>query len=85
MLKVDKITLDNMEAGYPGIYADVLRFENALLPSCHHCGSDDTADVQCGLIGRTMSIACATTKFKLLPNGPKPGRYFCNSCREFFN
>ncbi len=26
-----------------------------------------------------------STKFKLIANGPKPGKYFCNTCSEFFN
>ncbi len=84
MLKIDKETLDHMEKNYPGIGEAVLRFEQAALPACSHCGSENTADVQCGTIGRTISIAAATTKFKLIPNGPKPGGYFCNACSEFF-
>jgi len=56
-----------------------------VLPQCPRCGSKDTADVQCGIIGRTINIAAATTRFKLIPNGPAPGKYFCNACDEFFD
>lgn len=55
------------------------------LPPCPDCGSEDTASVQIGVIQRTMNIAAATTKFKLIPNGPKPGPYFCNACDRFFS
>ena len=84
MLKVDKETLDQIEARHPGIIKQILRFEEAELPACAHCGSEDTADVQCGIIGRTIDIAAATTKIKLIPNPPKPGAYFCNACNEYF-
>ena len=84
MLKVDDETLDKMEAQHPGILEQLSRFENAQLPACALCGSDDTADVQVGIIGRTIYLAGATTKFKLIPNCPKPGTYFCNACGEYF-
>lgn len=85
MLKIDKETLDHMEKGSPGIGETILRFDEATLPVCSGCGSENTADVQCGIVGRTANIAAATTKFKLIANGPKPGKYFCNVCNEFFN
>ena len=85
MLKVDKETLDRMETGYPGIVETILEFEQAPLPACSRCRSEDTADVQCGIVGRTINIAAATTKFKLIANGPKPGNHFCNTCNELFN
>jgi len=85
MLKIDKQTLDHIEIQYRGIRETILQFEEAKLPACRRCRSEDTADVQCGIIGRTINIAAATTKFKLFANGPKPGRYFCNACNEFFN
>ncbi len=75
----------SLEEAYPGIRRDVMVFENADLPNCSKCGSSDTADVQIGVVGRTMLLCSATTKFKLIPNGPRPGRYFCNSCKTFFN
>jgi len=85
MLTVDKKTLSQMERQRPGIKETILRFENAELPACPSCGSENTADVQIGIMGRTIYIASASTKVKLIPNSPKPGKYFCNVCKEFFN
>lgn len=85
MLKADKQRLSHMEAQYPGIEKQVRYFEQAKLPSCPRCASPDTAAVQVGIIGRTINIAGATTKFRLIPNGPKPGRYFCNACERYFD
>jgi hypothetical protein len=84
MLKVDQDTLAHMESQYPGIQEQIRRFDEAELPACPRCRSDSTADVQCGMIGRTINIATATTKIKLIPNGPGPGKFFCNACGEFF-
>ena len=85
MLKIDKEALDRMEEQHPGIGETILFYEEYPLPVCSRCGSEDTAKVGCGIIGRTIYIAAATTKFKLIPNDPKPGAYFCNTCNEFFN
>lgn len=85
MIKIPKSVLKQMERQHPGIMDQIMRFENADLPSCSHCASTDTADVQVGIIGRTIYIGTATTKFHLIPNGPRPGRYFCNHCRKFFD
>lgn len=86
MLKIDKERLDHMEKQYPGIVEQILFREEATLPVCSRYGSENTAKVACGIIGRTIYIAAATTKFKLIPNGPKPGAYyFCNTCNEFFD
>jgi len=85
MLKIDKKELDQMEKQYPGIRKTILCFDKAVLPVCSRCGSEDTAVVQCGIIGRTIYIAGATTKFKLIPNGTNQGKYFCNKCEKFFN
>ena len=84
MLKVNEETLQKMEEQHPGIRENIRSFEQATLPACTRCGSSDTADVQIGVIGRTIYIATATTRFKLIPNGPKPGSYFCNACAAFF-
>ena len=70
MLKADKERLEWMEKNYPGIKKQINHFEKAKLPRCSHCKSRRTADVQVGIIGRTIYIAGATTKFKLIPNGP---------------
>lgn len=85
MIRVTEWELDYLEARRPGVKELILRFENAVLPPCPHCGSAHTADVQVGVIGLTISIACATTKFKLLPNHPVPGPYFCNDCQRYFD
>ncbi len=85
MLKIDKKELDQVEEDHPGIGKTIFYFEEATLPVCSHCGSANTADVGCGIIGRTINIAAATTKFKLIATGPAPGKSFCNTCSEFFN
>ncbi len=85
MLTVDEPTLSELEATYPGIRNSILAFESAALPACSHCRSSNTADVQVGVIGRTINIAAATTKVKLISNGPKFGKYFCNCCEKFFD
>jgi len=84
MLKLNQNHLDDMERQHKGILEQIMRFENAELPPCLHCGSEDTADVQVGIIGRTIYISAATSKFSLIPNGPRPGRYRCNSCKKYF-
>ena len=84
MLKADNDYLKKVERLYPGIKDQIEHFENAKLPTCKFCGSADTASTQVGLIGRTIHIAGATTKCHLRPNG-KPGNYFCNKCRQYFN
>jgi len=84
MLKVNKETLDHMESQHEGIIEQIMRFENAVLPSCPHCQSENTADVQVGVVGRTIYILSATTKFRLIPNGPKPGKYYCHDCGKYF-
>jgi hypothetical protein len=85
MLKVDQSTLEGMETKFPGIVEDIQDFESTDLPSCPKCGTYDTAQVECGLIGRTINIITATTKMKLIPNGPKPGDFFCHPCGSFFS
>ncbi|QDS99061.1 hypothetical protein [Adhaeretor mobilis] len=83
MLKVSEEELDAFEQDYQGVKKMILGFESASLPSCANCGSEDTASVQVGIIGRTTRIAAATTKVHLRSNG-RPGDFFCNSCREYF-
>lgn len=84
MLTADNEALDRMEAQHPGIREFIRRSEEKSLPACPRCGSANTADVGCGVIGRTITIAAASTTLKLIPNGPKPGMYFCNGCDESF-
>jgi hypothetical protein len=84
MLKVNQKYLDDLEREYPGIRETILEFENEEIPACPHCGSDNTASVQVGVVGRTMALVRATTKVSLVGNGPRPGKYFCNKCRKHF-
>lgn len=85
MLIYSEEDLDRLERNYPGIKEQIMRFENADLPACKYCGSEDTADVQIGVIGRTITINGATTKIHLTLNGPKKGSYFCNQCKKYFD
>jgi hypothetical protein len=76
----------NIEQTYPGVTEQISRFEEAKLPSCPHCGSDYTARVQVGIIGRAITIAASTRKVKLVPNvKDRLGQFFCNECKKFFN
>ena len=70
------------EQVYQDIYARFMRKE---VPPCTQCGSRSTASVQVGIIGLTIRLAATCRKFKLLANGPIPGKWFCNSCQKFFN
>ena len=86
MLQANQKTLDDMERRYPGIVASIMAFENLELPPCPHCASDNTAEVQVGMMGRTIYIVGATTKAKLVSNVVnKLGEYFCNECKKFFD
>ncbi len=84
MLTVPVEVLDSLDQTYPGIKKQILAFDAADLPPCESCGSPDTADIQCGLVGRSINISGCTTKVKLLPNGPGAGYFWCNGCESFF-
>ena len=84
MIKVSESEIKHMEKQHPGITDQIWDFENTELPPCPVCGSTDTASVQVGVIGRTIYLAMATTKFKLYPNGNGKGIYFCNTCQVQF-
>lgn len=84
MLKIGKELIRDMEIKYPGISKTIRFYDKAKLPACPYCHSHDTAKVGCGIIGRTVHLALATTKFRLVANNP-PGKYFCNACNDFFN
>jgi hypothetical protein len=83
MLKMDQEALDYVEVQYPGIGTSIRNREEATLPVCTLCGSEYTAKVGVGIGGHSINLAAATTKFKLIPNCPKPGTYFCNACNKF--
>ena len=84
MLKVNDPTIAHLESRYPGISEQIRSFEDARLPACTVCGSANTARVICGVIGRTMHIVLATTKAKLIANGPAAGAHFCHACKKSF-
>jgi hypothetical protein len=83
MIKVDQATLDYMESQHAGIIEQIRRWDAMEIPPCTHCGSTDTADVQVGVIGRTICLTAATSRLHLIANGPKPGTHFCNQCRKY--
>ena len=84
MPKFDEKTLEQLESQYPGIREQIARHDSVEIPACPHCGSDDTAIVHVGMVGRSIQIAGATTKFALVPNSPAPGTYRCNACKGYF-
>lgn len=68
------------------VYKEKLReFTRMEVPPCTHCGKGDTASVQAGVIWITIRLAATCRKFKLIPNGPKPGQWFCHACQRFFD
>ena len=85
MLRVPQEALEQFEEKYDGIILQIMRYEYAELPSCPHCGSANTAQVGIGIIGRSVYISAATTKYCIIANGPKPGEYFCSDCRKFYD
>lgn len=84
VLKVDEAAMKRIEKLHPGIREDIDSYESLNLPPCPSCGSADTAAVSAGIVGRSIHVAVATTKIRLLPN-PVPEDYFCNRCREYFD
>ena len=67
---------------YQEIYARFMRME---VPPCGQGGTSNTALVQGGIIWITIRLASTCSKFKLIPNAPKPGDWFCNTCQKFFD
>ena len=88
MLRYSEKQLQRVEANYPGVRESIEHYEAMDIPVCPNCSSHDTALIQVGLIGRTMTIAGGTTKFKLIPNRSEPKwkrKYFCRACEETFD
>ncbi len=83
MLKVDQGWLDRAEKLYPGIRGSIDYYERLDLPPCPACGSDNTAAVSAGVIGRSIHVLCATTKIRLLPS-MVPHDYYCRACELYF-
>jgi hypothetical protein len=67
---------------YEEIYA---RFTQMEVPPCLQCGTSNTASVQVGIVWITIWMASTCPKFRLIPNGPKPGEWFCNTCQKYFD
>lgn len=84
MLKVSEEWLRRAETDRPGIRDTIEFYEAQLLPACPHCASTHSARVSSGIVGRSMTVAAATTKIHLRPNG-RPGAYYCNDCRTYFD
>jgi len=84
-LKIDAPTLAKMEQQFSR-YRRIKKFyEEMALPQCHRCSSEDTAIVGTGLVGRSIYVAAATNKLKLIPNDLRQGKYFCHSCEGYFD
>jgi len=76
----------DIEETYPGVTKQIENFEKSEIPPCPHCGSDDTAIVRAGIIGRSITVAASTRKMKLVPNKTKEmGTYFCHNCEKYFD
>lgn len=59
-------------------------YQEKCMPHCTVCGSDNTAEVNCGLAGTSIYLATRTQKFHLRANG-KPAQYYCNACQQYFD
>ena len=87
MLRYSEKQLRRVETNYAGVRESIEYYEAMDIPTCPSCASDDTALIQVGLIGRTMTIAGGTTKFKLIPYRREPKwkkKFFCRACEETF-
>jgi hypothetical protein len=72
----------DFEEEYKKLYR---RYSRLDVPPCPRCGSKSTATVQVGIVGLTIRLAATCSTFKLIPNGPRPGEWFCNSCSTYFD
>lgn len=84
MLKVPEAEVARLAEQYPGILDAIDAAERAVVPPCPSCGAKDGARVHVGIVGRSLALARATTKVKLLGTGPAPGAYFCNACQRYY-
>ena len=84
MLKITDDAIQELDRRYPAFRSTLESYESLRLPVCPQCRSEDTATVAAGIIGRSLAMATATTKLKLVPNG-HPGDYYCWSCDHFFS
>jgi hypothetical protein len=84
MIRVDEEWLERVETLHPGIGRSIAYYEGLDVPPCPKCASADTASVSAGIVGRSIHVACATSKMRLVPNG-HPADYYCNSCGRYFD
>ncbi|MCC6245562.1 MAG: hypothetical protein IT353_22215 [Gemmatimonadaceae bacterium] len=85
MVKINDEWIRQAEIAYPGFRKTLNRYESMCLPGCPACQSTHTASVQMGIVGRSISLAAATTRIKLVTNPPVSGQFFCNDCETFFD
>ena len=84
MLRIKPSKIARIEKAYSGFSKTLDYFERMTIPQCPWCKSMDTASVQVGCVGRSINLACASTKFHLLANSSGEPMYFCNKCRKYF-
>jgi hypothetical protein len=82
MVTTDPEWLSRAERGYPGFQKALAYYESLRLPVCPRCGGEPSTLIS-GLTGRTIALAAATTRVKLLANR-RAGNFFCSRCDELF-
>jgi hypothetical protein len=82
MLKGSLEYYKRFEEKWPGFVNIIVKYENAILPTCPHCGSWHTAQVSAGFVSASFTLLRATTRFMIDPQ--HRGRLFCNDCKQFF-
>lgn len=84
MFTITEQHLKRLNGVHPGFAEIARRFDSAHTPACPDCVSDNTTAVHVGAVGRAIELAAATTRFKLLVSGPKPGEWWCNVCERYY-
>lgn len=85
MVKMNEEWIRQAEIAYPGFRKTLNRYESMTLPACPACQSTNTATVATGIVGRSISLAAATTRVKLLRNPFGDEQFYCNDCETFFD
>ena len=85
MIRLSEQQIANLEHYYDGITEQINSYEEMALPAFPRCGSDNTAVVEVGFVGRLNAIAAATSKVTMVMNLPRPGKYRCRACKTFFD
>lgn len=84
-LKIGYRELRKLETDYPGILNELRRLIIAGRAVCPRCQSTQTAVVLRGMIGRTIALAAATPRVKLLPPGQPNHSHCCRACGHGFS